>query len=185
VELDCAHNRHPDAVEISLHQLGEWMGLDGPATRKTVLAIRKLQLLACFLPESDEEEALLKVRTPLETPLSITQIQEFHPHLFGPHTYFRYVSAHPELEKSAEDSSSPPALQEVIDLYFDAIGLKMNSFVLDELRLLCQKFEISEIRGAFHRSKKQEIRNLAYVVGILAKARGQRPTKDSENIIPR
>jgi hypothetical protein len=180
VELDCERNRWPEAVEVSLEELGRLCGVESTAARKVVLALRKLRVLACFLPETDEENALLKVRTPLRTPLSPEQLCGLFPNRFASDGYFRYA----QVLEEAEAAEEPQDLQEVVDLYFNTVGLKMNSFVLDELRLLTERFGREEIRAVFRRAQRLDIRSLSWIAGQLAKARTlelRRPSSGKES----
>jgi hypothetical protein len=168
LELDCQQNRTPDVVEIPLTDLADLAGLEAPAVRKAILALRKLRIIACFLPETDEEAALLKVRTPLWTPISPDELCQRHPAQFSTDGYFRYAQA---LDEAPGNEAAPAFMQEVVDLYFNTIGMKMNAFVLDELRLLVERFSPEEIRSAFRRAQRNEIRSLGWIAGQLAKAR--------------
>ena len=57
-------------MENSIAELAERSGVAAGAARKALLSLRKLKLVACFLPETDEEVALLKIRVPLPVPMS-------------------------------------------------------------------------------------------------------------------
>ena len=70
-------------------------------------------------------------------------------------------------------------LQEIVDLYFNAVGLKMNAFVLDELRLLRQQFPIEQVRKVFRRAQVNEIRSLHWILRELVRARKKDEKKDS------
>ncbi len=170
VELDCAVNTQPDTVETTLVELAERTGVAPPAVRKAIGALRKMKLVACFLPESDEETALLRVRVPLATPRPPDEIKAAWPRLFQePPQHFRYAE---EWEPSAlESRESDPALQEIVDLYFNAVGLKMNAFVLDELALIRHRFPMDQVRRTFRRAQQNEIRSLHWVVKELVRAK--------------
>lgn len=176
VELDCASNSEPGTVEISLEDLAAKLGLAAGAVRKSILSMRKLKLLACFLPESDEEAALLKLRTPLLTPVSPSKLKKELPHLFSETHYFRYYDDYRADEDA--DESADPVLQEIVDLYFNAVGLKMNAFVLDELRLLRHRFPIEQVRRTFRRAQQNEIRSLHWILRELVR---QKTKYDAEN----
>lgn len=186
VELDCAANARPDAVELSLNDLGALIGLDGPAVRRAVQSLRKLRLLACFLPDTDDEAALLKVRVPLETPVTPDQLRAAKPGLFGGGPWrFRYsaedegLAAAGDNPDAADAESADPVLREIVDLYFDSIGLRMNVFVLDELRLVRGRFPIDEVRRVFRRAKQNEVRSLPWVVRELARAAKAKAAADA------
>lgn len=139
--------------------------------------MRKLKVIACFLPESNEEVALLKVRTPLETPLSIEELKVRHPSLFAQvSNQFRYVDT---MDASADENAADPLLQEIVDLYFNTVGLKMNAFVLDELRLVRQRFPMEMVRQTFRRALKNEIHSLHWIVQELVRQKSKSGEEDS------
>mgnify|MGYP001027618674 CR=1 FL=1 len=168
VELDCATNAEPDVVEISLEELAPRCGVTPEAARKAILAMRKLKLVACFLPDSDEEPALLKVRTPLATPVPLEEIRARHPTLFleSPQR-FRY--ADDENPAAEEDAAADPVFQEIVDLYFNTVSLRMNAFILDELRLLRHRYPTDRVRKTFRRAQQNEIRSLHWIVRELVR----------------
>lgn len=171
VELDCEKNSAPSTVEISLEELQKRCGVTPDKVRKAVPALRKLKMIACFVPDNDEEAALFRVVTPLETPRPAEEIKKNDAHLFehgGDH--FRY---HDDCVSSHEDElpANDPDLKAVVDLYFDVVGLKMNVFILDELRMLPQRFTMQEIRSVFNQARKNEIRSLHWVMKELVRRR--------------
>ncbi|MBX7246126.1 MAG: hypothetical protein K1X53_11560 [Candidatus Sumerlaeaceae bacterium] len=178
-ELDCAANGFPDTVEIGISELAERSGVAAGAARKALLSLRKLKLVACFLPETDEEVALLKVRVPLPVPLSRDEMLARWPgRLDDLPAHWRYLD--PVGGESSDDlDGRDRVLQEVVDLYFNAVGLKMNAFVLDELRLLRQQFPIEQVRKVFRRAQVNEIRSLHWILRELVRARKKDEKKDS------
>ena len=171
VELDCERNSAPGTVEISVQELEIRTGLSSEKLRKAAPLLRKLKLIAFFLPDNDEEAALFRVVTPLATPRSAEEIRKTHTHVFAQGgEYFRYID---DCIEAADDAlpASDPDLKAVVDLYFDVVGLKMNVFILDELRMLPQKFSMQEIRSAFSRARKNEIRSLRWVIQELVRRR--------------
>ncbi|MGI8905764.1 MAG: hypothetical protein ACR2IE_04650 [Candidatus Sumerlaeaceae bacterium] len=177
VELDCAVNSEPGTVEATLVELGARCGVEAPAVRKALLSLRKLKLIAVFLPDDDEEVALIKLRTPLQTPVTVQQIKDAHARIFADTPqHFRYVD---DYEPSTEETTATdPLLQEIVDLYFNAVGLKMNAFVLDELRLVRQRFPSEMVRRTFRRAQQNEIRSLHWVVQELVR---QKKKSDEES----
>lgn len=173
VELDCERNSAPGTVEISLQELERLSGLPSDKTRKAAIPLRKLKTLAFFLPDNDEEAALFRVVTPLHTPVSPEEIRRAEPHLFSESgEYFRYHDDCEALSPEEDDlPSNDPDLKTVVDLYFDVVGLRMNAFILDELRMLPQKFTMDEIRSAFSRARKNEIHSLRWVIQDLVRRR--------------
>lgn len=177
VELDCTANAEPGTVETTLLEIGERVGVPAPAVRKVLLSLRKLKLIAMFLPEDDEEVALIKLRTPLKTPITVQQIKDAHARLFADTPqHFRYFDDYQPTEE--ETTASDPLLQEIVDLYFNAVGLKMNAFVLDELRLVRQRFPPEMVRRTFRRAQQNEIRSLHWVVQELVR---QKKKSDEES----
>jgi hypothetical protein len=177
VELDCERNSAPGTIELSLQELELRTGISPEKARRAAPVLRKLKLLAFFLPDNDEEAALFRVVTPLPTPRTPAEIRTSLPHLFEQGgQYFRYVD---DCVAASEDElpASDPDLKAVVDLYFDVVGLKMNVFILDELRMLPQKFSMHEIRGAFARARKNEIHSLRWVIQELV--RRHKKTEDA------
>ena len=73
-----------------------------------------------------------------------------------------------------------PDLRQTVDLYFDVIGLKMNAFILDELRMLPQRFKMQEIQSVFRMARKNEIRSLNWVIRELVRRRSkQEPSPEN------
>lgn len=170
VELDCERNSAPGTVEISLEELEERCGLPPDKARKAAAVLRKQKMLAFFLPDNDEESGLFRVVTPLETPVAPDALRQSHPHLFEhAEVRFRYVDDCVGDEETDAAPYSDPNLKTIVDLYFDVVGLKMNVFILDELRMLPQKFSMTEIQSAFSRARKNEIRSLRWVIQELVR----------------
>ena len=175
VELDLAGNLIPDTVEITLEEL-EWRcGVGAGAARKAILSLRKLKLVTCFLPETDEEQALIRIRVPLETPEGMSEIVAKWPALFpNDPRAFRYSAPWAEVEARKQAEPNPrvdPVLQEVVDLYFNTVGLKMNAFILDELKLIRERYPLDALRRQFRRAQQNEIHSLSWVVKELVRSR--------------
>jgi hypothetical protein len=170
VELDCAANAHPAPVEVSVEELCRRTGTPAVVIHKALAALRKLKLIACFIPEDDEEPGLFRVSVPLRTPVSRADLRAAHPTLFAdPQHYFRYLDE--ATGDLSPDDAPDPALQEVVDLYFNTVGLKMNAFILDELRLIRHRFPLEQVKKVFRRAQQNEIRSLSWVVRELVRAR--------------
>ncbi len=171
VELDCDRNSAPGTVEISLSELQKRCGVAPNQARRAAAALRKMNLMACFLPDNDDEAALFRLVTPLQTPRPPELIRKEDPHLFE-HAgdFLRYYDDC--LHNQKDDlPTNDPALKETVDLYFDAISLKMNVFILDELRMLPQRFEMQEVRSVFRQARKNEIRSLHWIMQELVRRR--------------
>lgn len=171
VELDCASNPVPAPVEASIADLTRRTGIAPSLIHKSVAALRKLKLIACFIPEEDEETALFRVSVPLPTPVTRADLRAQHPELFSdPQHYFRYLDEATG-DISLDEEKPDPGLQEIVDLYFNTIGLKMNAFILDELRLVRHRFELDAVRRVFRRAQQNEVRSLSWVVKELVRAK--------------
>ena len=159
VELDCAVNLEPGVVEASIDELALRTGLPADVIGRCLAALRKKKFLACFIPDNTEEKALIRIIIPLKTPIPPKELKNKRTDIFPPGLdFFRYVDQPPP---SVEND---PILSEIVDLYFNAIGLKMNFFILDELCLMRQRFELSEIKKAFEAAKRYEVKSLRWVM---------------------
>lgn len=164
VELDCARNSKPATVEVTVAQLARLCGLDAPVVARTLEGLRKKKCLALFLPEHPEEEALVEVKTPLPLPRPLEEIRaEFPFNRLDRKVRLRYGQEEGR-EEGDRESRPAPALQRVLDLYFNQVGFKMNSFILDELRLVAQRFPLEAVEKTFARAAKHDIRSLGWVV---------------------
>lgn len=171
VELDCERHSLPGTVEVTLDELAARTGLEPAALRKAALGLRKLKLVSCFLPESDEEEALFRVRVPLDAPIGPVELARLHPDLFASPAgqHFRYATAASGDDDPDAAPADDPALREIVDLYFDVVGLRMNAFVLDELRLLRSRYDLESIRRTFRRARQNGIHALNWIVRELVR----------------
>lgn len=113
---------------------------------------------------------MLRIRVPLATPLSVEEIKRALPRVFAEQTqHFRYAE---DWEPTADEvNAADPELQEIVDLYFNAVGLKMNAFILDELRLVRARFPMDAVRRMFRRAQQNEIHSLQWVVRELLRAK--------------
>lgn len=173
VELDCDRNAEPGTVELSLSDLAPRLGVKSEEIRRTVEKIRKAKALRLFLPENDEETALFEVRQPLPCPIPPDEVLRRRPHPgLGESASLRYSKP-----SSAAKTENPKVVEEIVDRYFSTIGLKMNSFILDELRVIAGRFSQEQLRRAFDRAEKLEIRSLRWVVRELYKESGPRESR--------
>src|SRR5690242_806929 len=74
VELDCRAHQCPGTVEVSLGELGERCGFEPEVVEKIVEALRKKKVLRCYVPDNDEELALIEIRVPVKTPLAPEEV---------------------------------------------------------------------------------------------------------------
>ncbi|MBN1900546.1 hypothetical protein JW926_04385 [Candidatus Sumerlaeota bacterium] len=158
-ELDCAANIDPGVVEISMSDLARRTGIAPDSVEKCLSRMRKKKILACFIPDNPDESALIRVVIPLASPIAPQEIKKKYEKLFPPgKDFFRYV------DEKVPEPADDEVLQEIVDLYFNSLGLKMNLFILDELRLLRQRFELPDVKRAFELAKRLEIKSLKWVM---------------------
>ncbi len=180
VELDCMRNARPSTVETTVADIARLTGLPEKNVASTLEGLRKKKCLALFLPEHPEETALIEVKVPLPTPRSSKEVRgEFPFDTLEDRVRLRYASAL-ESEESAPErgASSQKHLQRLIDLYFNTVGFKMNTFILDELRLITQRFSADEVEKTFARAVKNDIRSLGWIVKELYRISRKHDRKD-------
>ena len=159
VELDCFANIDPGIIEISLNELANRTGLPGETVGKCLLALKKKKLISCFIPDNAEEKALIRVALPLPTPIAPKDLKKQRTDIFPPgKDFFRYADQRTPIPQ--DDAT----LSEIVDLYYNSIGLKMNFFILDELRLMRQRFELSDIKKTFETARQIGGKNLNWVM---------------------
>lgn len=177
VETDCARNARPATFEIAPAELARDCGLDAATVMRTLEALRRKKCIALFLPEHPEETALVEIKIPLPIPRPLDEIlEEFPFNRIAPGTRLRYMVAG-DAAPSAAATGAKKALERVIDLYFNVVGMKMNTFILDELRLVCQRFEAKEVEKVFARAAKNDIRSLGWIVKELYRTNRRRAAK--------
>lgn len=172
VELDIARNPDaPGTVEIGIAALGDLVGLDAAKTRQALVKLRKSGALRSFLPDNDEEEALFQPIAPMPTPISWEALRAGDRDLArAGDEAFRYARAAADAPPSdaepqdAEPQDDDPKLREVANLYLDNVSMKLNAFVLDELRLIAARFDMALVRKVFLRAKAKEIGTLGWIL---------------------
>ncbi|HBF35050.1 TPA: hypothetical protein DDW35_10870 [Candidatus Sumerlaeota bacterium] len=173
VEIDCLRNAKPDSIEIPPSEIAKFCGLEPKSVMRILEGLRKKKCLALFLPDHPDETALIEIKTPLPTPRLITEVlDEFPFNCQESGTQYRYAIVDTVPEKVI--SAGKRELQRVVDLYLNTIGFKMNTFILDELRLLCQRFEPEDVEKAFTRAAKNDIRSLGWVAKELYRVNKKR-----------
>lgn len=160
VEIDCAYNHNPASIEVSISELSFLTGIDCEKIKKILLKFRKMKILSSFIPESYEEQSLLQINIPIKTPKNPNEIKKEYSKIFIPtKDFFRYF------DNSIEDSTeTDPTFQTVVDLYFNTIGFKMNTFILDELKLIKGRFSLDLIQKVFKKAKFLNNPNLMWVI---------------------
>ena len=67
----------------------------------------------------------------------------------------------------------------VIDLYLNTLSQRMNSFIVDEIEILVERFSIEKIERSIRRGAKHEIRSIHWVARDLIRE-AQRPAAKKE-----
>ena len=164
VELDCERNTRPGTVDASLLELAEYTGIAPDQIAKLLKKIRKCGVLRSFLPDNEDEPGLFQVIAPLPAPKSWEDVRREIPRLDRhPAEEFRYALA-PEDTSQADNGAPDPKLRTVIDEYFNTVSMKMNAFILDELRLISTRYPLDMIRKVFARARKEERQNLGWIL---------------------
>lgn len=160
MELDLAQHRHkPGVVELEYGAFLDLAGLDENHCGKAMKILRKCGLLRAYVPDHREESVLLQVLTPLATPIPALEVLRSHA-----------VFAHCRVEDlryataCAEDSGVEKRLREVIDLYLDVLSMRVNSLVVDNLRVVAERYDLELIRRVFARAKKREGTGLSWIM---------------------
>src|SRR5690606_29490958 len=125
----------------------------------------KSGVMRSFLPDNEEEDALFEIITPLATPTPWEEVRKNHPELFSlPDHQFRYATATATEAPPPTKDGHDPKLKEVVDLYLDNVSMKMNAFILDELRLIAARFDLPMVRKVFARARTKEVQSLAWIL---------------------
>ncbi|MFW6303283.1 MAG: hypothetical protein ACOC2L_01560 [Candidatus Sumerlaeota bacterium] len=184
VELDCARNARPATIEITVTELARLTGLPAKNVASTLEGLRKKKCIALFLPDHPDEMTLIEVKVPLPTPRSSAEVRkEFPFDSLDDSVRLRYASALESDDESAtrRGSAGQKDLQRLIDLYFNTVGFKMNTFILDELRLITQRFSREEVEKTFARAAKKDIRSLSWIAKELHRISRRHDRKDTKD----
>lgn len=170
VELDCAVNARPEVFTISLDELSSRVGLDSKIVERVVKGLRKEKLLRFYLPDEAEEEAMFQFVAPFRPPMSVEQIRERLSEQTAQRAdRLRYID-----ESNVSEAAADNLVQQVVDAYLNAFGLRVNSFVLDELALLARRFPVVWIENAFARAAQMKRPSLRWAVQqLVARRRGE------------
>lgn len=164
VELDCQQNAIPDIVEAAPVEIAQWTGLSCDIVVKILAKFRQKRLIAMSQGGEPEELALIQIQIPIKTPVSPSEVlRESGKAFLRPGTRLRY--AYP-IDETPDDEIR---LQQVVDLYFNNISMKMNSFILDELRLVARRFTLESVRKTFNRASLNDAPELRWAVRELIK----------------
>ncbi len=168
MELDGASHPEPDVVQETLARLSIALGITSEVVREVLEALVEKGYLEAFLPDTELEPAFLRVKVPLPTPLSPLEIPAEDGGLKGLSQPIRLRYFDLPLD---EDSGDESKFQQILHLYFELCGLKLNSLVVDDLKELERHFELEELKGAFQKAKRNKARSLRPVFRILYGAR--------------
>jgi hypothetical protein len=175
VEMDCRRNRNPEAVECSLGELAERCGMEWEKTARAVEALRRKKVLKCFIPDNPDEPGLYRVAVPIRTPKSPEEVARGanDPLLRDP-TTFRYV------EKPPDPPEQTKKVQRIIDHYLNVLSQKMNSFIVDEIEVLAERFTLEAIERTIDRGAKHEIQSIGWVARELIRDAKRPPAETSQ-----
>ena len=173
VEIDCEKNpMSPGTFEVSLDDLARATGHTTDKLKTTVNKLRKLKLIRCFIPDTSEEPGLFEIRTPLKAPLTPAEIRSEYKAVFrSGYGFFRYIDQLKDIDPD------DPVLGEVAQLYFKCIGTNVNSLVLDQLRLLRERFSLGRIQKVMEDARKVDVHSLSWVVRHLYKEESKESKK--------
>jgi hypothetical protein len=164
LELDCQQNAIPDIIEAAPEEIAGWTGVKPEIVVKILNKLRQRKYLAASMGEHPGEPGLFQIQIPLHTPRkAVDVLRESGKAFFRPGMKLRY--AFPITEPPGDEAR----MQQVVDLYFNNIGMRMNSFILDELRLIGRRFSLDSIRKVFGRAALNEVRELGWAVRELIK----------------
>ncbi len=181
VELDCeAHPSSPGEVETSVAELADRAGVTPDTLHKMIKPLRKMKLLKCFLPDNDDDTAIFKIACPLPVETSRDDIMAILQQAKGTAPLkLRYLDDTDG--KETGDEATDKTLREVVDMYLNVVGTRINVFVVDELRLLAGRYPIGAIRKAFAAAKANDIRSLGWIGSHLSHSKrcnNKQRTKD-------
>jgi hypothetical protein len=101
---------------------------------------------------------LFQIRLPVQTPRPAEEVAlaSAEPYLRDP-TSFRYLA------KPVESGAEMEKVQRVIDLYLNTLSQKMNSFIVEQIEILAQRFPYEAIQKTIERAARHELRNIGWV----------------------
>lgn len=168
MELDGAANPEPDVIQEPIERMSLALGIPADSVREALEALTEKGYIEAFLPETDLEPAFIKIVIPLPVPISPLEIPPEDGGLKGLSQPIRLRYFDPvEEEESGDDSK----FQQILHLYFELCGLKLNSLVVDDLKEIEKHFEMDKIKDAFQKAKRNNARSLKPVFRILYGAR--------------
>lgn len=184
VELDMETNvTRPGMIEITPAELAERCGLDDKKLLKALKGIRKAGLARMFLPDHEEEVALLQILTPIPTPKDADRVRAEHPSLFLDTQWPPRYAVAAEEPDPAKAESREEKVKRVVELYFDVFSMRMNSLILDQVQLIADRYDEALIRKVFERAKKRETRSIGWILTEIR--REMKIRKEAEEVTKR
>ena len=168
IEMDCRRSI-TDKVDTSLQNLATVTGLTVEQVVDTFPVFRKTQVARYYMPEDQEENALIQVNEPIPTPISHKDVLKLQ--IPDPAVAIHRYCTCPEAQQAMPGD---PVLNEIIDLYLGQCSVRMNSFILDRLTYLRHSADIGAIRWAFKTCEKNNCHSLDAVVRIALKIADKR-----------
>ncbi len=158
------HGDKPGLVEISMGEMIVRTGLDMKKIVKAIKACRKTGVLRAFIPDNEEETALLQIITPLETPVSYVDVYAEKSNLFRPSDPFppKYAISQ-ETEDEIEEKEKSKT-EKVVDLYLNTFSMKLNNLIIDQLSMIARHYEFEMVKRSFQLAKKNEAATLSWVI---------------------
>ncbi|MGF1573114.1 MAG: hypothetical protein ACFCU1_08585 [Sumerlaeia bacterium] len=187
IQLDCSKNTTPGVVECSLVELSESTGMETKVVSAQLKKLRKQTLVRCFLPDNDEEPALIQILSPLETPINWKTIQEQHTQFRGMLEHeFRYATIS-AAEQFATEHAKQTKFQQVLDLYLNLVSMKLNQFVQDEIALIAEVYDYKLVQKVFLQARQKEIQNLGWIIRQIREETLQkkRIKETAEKVVPK
>jgi len=172
VETDCEVNYRPAPFELPVSELARRTGLKVEVVERILAGLKRKRLISCFVPDHPDENLLCQITTPLPLPGSREVVLGRLPHALQ-RDELRY------LDQVTPAEGSEALIREVVDGYLSNVSQKMNSMILDELRLLAVRFPRERIRRAFARARYAGVDSLTGVTREMVReeSRGQKTDK--------
>jgi hypothetical protein len=159
IELDCRAHRRPEAVEVSLDELGERCGLTAEAVERIIKALVGKKILHAFIPDNPDEVGLFEIRLPIETPLAPPEVAQRaqDPRLRNTSLY-RYARVEEELPLDEK------RVQQIIDHYLNHLSQKINAFIIEQIEIAARRFPLESILRTIERGADHNIRSMGWVI---------------------
>ena len=70
---------------------------------------------------------------------------------------------------AVEQAADEKKVQRVLDLYLNSLSQKLNSFIVEEIQLLAERFPLEAIERTIERAARYEVRSIAWVAKELVR----------------